>query len=103
MTASTFVGIIEPAGEPNDRRTLCSRIGRTSPPPKSTMVARLSLLHCFWHSQSRLHRIIPRQVLRELGCHRDFSITRTSLRKLHRLPRITITALALDASHTILH
>src|SRR6476620_11023079 len=47
--------------------------------------------------------MIPRQVLREFGCHRDFSITRTSLRKLHRLPRIPMTALALDASHTILN
>src|SRR5947207_15569550 len=47
--------------------------------------------------------MIRRQVLRELGCHRDFSITRTSLGKLHRLPRITMTASALDASHTILH
>src|SRR6266513_1894632 len=44
-----------------------------------------------------------RQVLRELGCHWDFSITRTSLGKLPRLPRITMTASALDASHTILH
>src|SRR2546430_15353426 len=46
---------------------------------------------------------IRHQVLRELGCHRHFSITRTSLGKLHRLPRITMTASALDASHTILH
>src|SRR5437016_3235107 len=44
-----------------------------------------------------------RQVLRELGCHWDFSIMRTSLGRLHRLPRITMTASALDASHTILH
>src|SRR5438094_8370042 len=44
-----------------------------------------------------------RQVLRELGCHRDFPIARTSLGRLHRLPRITMTASALDASHTILH
>jgi hypothetical protein len=31
------------------------------------------------------------------------SITRTSLGKLHRVPRITMTASALDVSHTILH
>src|SRR6266403_1268215 len=47
--------------------------------------------------------MIHRQVLSELGCRRDFSIPRTSFRKLRRLPRITMTASALDASHTILH
>src|SRR2546430_9825496 len=50
-----------------------------------------------------MRETIRRQVPRELGCHRDLSITRTSLGKLHRLPRITMTASALDVSHTILH
>ena len=38
------------------------------------MVARLSLLQLFLASQSHVRETIRRQVLRELGCHRDFQL-----------------------------